>query len=117
MRKRRFNRFQMVMSIIAMLGAMVELPTAATAALAVALVAPAKTHAAADQTTHKSCAHCPKKACPDLGACLAKCFQILYSAVAKNCLPRLAVASRLAPAPSLLVTGKRIPPPFRPPST
>ena len=87
MRIRRFNRLRMVVGIVAMLGAIVELPTAAIATLSMAMAAPAAPHAAADQTSHKSCAHCPKKACPDLGACLVKCFQIMYSPLAKSCLP------------------------------
>ena len=117
MRIRCFNRLRMVVGIVAMLGAIVELPTAATAAVAMSIAGSTPTPAAADKMSHKPCTHCPKKACPDLGACLAKCFQVMYSPLAKSCLLGSAVASRVPPAPSRLVTGKRIPPPFRPPST
>ena len=47
MRIRRFNRLRMVVGIVAMLGAIVELPTAATAAVAMSTAPSAHTHTVA----------------------------------------------------------------------
>ena len=121
MRRGRFFRLCLVLGAVAMFGATIELPVAATTAVAKTMSAAKASTAAPDQkTSHKSakpCSHCPNKAGFDMGSCLVKCFQAFYSPAAKFVLLGFVVTSRgPPPALSLPAVGTSVPPSLRPPS-
>lgn len=104
--------------MIAMLGALIALPL--TTASALAMSKPMAAHATAhEMPCHKPakpCPHCPQKVCQDMGNCLVKCFQPLYSPVADEGLLGTMVGSRLSPGLSQVASSSLIPPLLRPPS-
>ena len=104
--------------MIAMLGALIALPMTASIALAMAgpMVAKSAAHEMPCHKPVKPCPNCPQKVCPDMGTCLVKCFQPLYSPVADEGLPGTMVSSRLSPALSQVATSSLVPPLLRPPS-
>ncbi len=120
--KRLYQRWTVVLGMIAMLGAVVAMPLSSTYALAMVSVS----HATAKHTTAKHempchkpakpCPECPQKVCPEMGTCLVKCFQPLSSPTAEVRIHRLAVASRVLPEPPQVAAGSLIPPLLRPPS-
>jgi hypothetical protein len=111
----RFHRWIGLLGMVAMFGAVIELPVAATAAVAMTtLKAPATT---VDHQPAKPCKHCPKKLAFDTAGCLVKCFQAFYSPAGKIVLKVSVIASRgPAPAPSQSASGTSFSPPLRPPS-
>src|SRR5688572_6556812 len=113
MRRRGLYQLSAMLSAIAMLGAVIEFPVAATAAIAMATgKAPAVEH-----QPSKHCTHCPKKLAFDTAGCLVECFQAFYSPVGKIVLKVSVIASRgPAPAPSQSASGTSFSPPLRPPS-
>ena len=117
-RKRIYHRLSVVLGMVAMLGALIALPL--TTASALAMSQPMAAHATAhEMPCHKPvkpCSHCPQKVCPDMGNCLGKCFQPLYSPVADVSLPGTMVSSRLFPGLSQVASSSLIPPLLRPPS-
>ena len=115
MRRCRFPRWIGLLGMVAMLGAVIELPVAATAAVAMTtLNAPATT---VDHQPSKHCTHCPKKLAYDMANCLVTCFQAFYSPAARVVLKVSVIASRAPPpAPSLSASGTSFEPPLRPPS-
>lgn len=118
MRNRIYHRLSVVLGLVAMLGALIALPM--TTASALAMSKPMAAHATAhEMPCHKPakpCPHCPQKVCPDMGNCLVKCFQPLYSPVADEGLPITMVNSRLSPGLSQVASDSLIPPLLRPPS-
>ena len=121
MRRGHFHRLWSVLGLVAMFGAVVELPAAATAAVVKTMgAASAPTEGSgqvAGPESPKPCSHCPKKVGFDLSGCLVKCFQAFYAPVAKMVLLGVAVTLRLSPpARSRPAIGTTVPPPLRPPS-
>ena len=104
-----------ILSAVAMLGAVIELPVAVTAAVAMATVKSRAT--TVDHQLTKPCTHCPKKLAFDMAGCLVKCFQAFYSPAATVVLKVAVIASR-APPPALSrpASGTAFSPPLRPPS-
>jgi len=105
--------------MVAMLGAAVVIPMTATKAFATSGAASwSMATDAGAMPCHKPvnpCPHCPQKACPDMGGCLAKCLQLLTlpaaAAVSRVPLASSRVLGVRSPAPS----GSLIPPLLRPP--
>ena len=116
-KKRTYHRLSAMLGMVAMLGALIAVPIAASTALAMA--GPMTATAAADEMPcHKPAKnptkHCPD--CPDMGTCLVKCFQPLSALVAETSLLGVVVAPRVLPEPSQIAPGSLIPPLLRPPS-
>jgi len=122
-RHRVYQRWSVVLGMLAMLGAIVAMPLSSTYALAMATSNQAMAeHTAAmkhDMPCHKPakpCPECPQKVCPEMGTCLVKCFQPLASPVGEMTVPGDVVSARVRPAVSQVSGGFLIPPLLRPPS-
>jgi hypothetical protein len=105
--------------MVAMLAALIALPMTTSSALAMSgpMAAKSTAHEMPCHKPAKACPHCPqKKPCADMGSCLVKCFQPLYSPVADETLPGMMVGSRVSPELSQTASGSLIPPLLRPPS-
>ncbi len=114
MKRSGLRRWFGLLGIVAFLGAVVEMPVASTAA--VAMTAKAKGSTASHQPA-KPCKHCPNKLPVDMGACLLKCFPAFYAPAANPTLKVSFVVSRASPpSPSRPVSGTSYPPPLRPPN-
>jgi len=120
-----------MLGMFAMLVALVAVPLASASVVAApgapdGMAAMDTAHAMADAAAeempcHRSappqhCPDCPQQACPNLGACLVKCFQTLSSPLTAIVLHRDVASSRIAPALSPARPGSLTPPLLRPPS-
>ena len=118
-RNRLFQRWFVVLGMIAMLGALIAMPLTSTYALAVAGAKTTTTAAMDEMPCHKPakpCPHCPQKVCPDMGSCLVKCFQSLSLPVSEAASARhYAEFAGLADL-SQVTSDSLIPPLLRPPS-
>jgi hypothetical protein len=117
LKNRLFQRWFLVLGMVAMLGAIIVVPV--TSALAAANTTSASSMGMGDTPCHKpakSCPDCPEKSCPSLSACLVKCFQKLSALPTEARLDRTTVSSRVWPAPSLVTASSLTPPLLRPPS-
>lgn len=116
---RFFQRWFVVLGMIAMFGALISMPLTSTYAFAMA-GAKATTTASMDEMPcpkpAKPCPHCPQKVCPEMGNCLVKCFQSMSPPVAEARLQRDVVDERVMIAPSRVTASSLIPPLLRPPS-
>lgn len=120
MRKRIYHRWFVVLGMLAMLGALVAMPMTSTFAMAVG-AAYADQSSADEMPCHRPakpahCPNCPQKMCPDMGTCLAKCFQQLVPPLTGGMPLGLLVAAKLAPEPSAVAASSLVPPLLRPPS-
>jgi hypothetical protein len=124
-RNRLFQRWFVVLGMVAMFGALMAVPMTASYALAMAGKTAATVSkvsmpaAAAEMPCHKPmkhCPDCPQKVCPEMGSCLLKCFQTLPQSVAEARLQRDVIDQRVMPAPTRVTPGSLIPPLLRPPS-
>jgi hypothetical protein len=119
-KKRLFQRWFVVLGMLAMLSALIAAPMSSTYALAMTGAAPAATsEAMADMPCHqpaKRCPNCPQKVCPDMGTCMVKCFQPLNMPVSETRLPAVRFSLRLSPASMQATAGSITPPLLRPPS-
>lgn len=124
-RNRLFQRWFIVLGMVAMFGALLSMPLTATYALAMVGTQPPVSHGMmmADakgempcQKPMKSCPHCPQKVCPEMGSCLVKCFQPLPVPASEARLYGDAITGRVAPMPVAVTAGSLIPPLLRPPS-
>jgi len=114
-----FQRWSLILGMLAMLGAGVVVPMTTAHAAA----KPGMTHSMSAGTKampcHKPgnpCPNCPQKACPDMGAgCLVKCSQPVASPAAAVFSYAPAVSSRLLSAPPQAVSGSLSPLLLRPP--
>jgi len=117
-----------ILSMVAMLGALVSLPLTATYALAMSGKMTAMTMEPAHHMDMsaakppmpcdgpvKHCPDCPQKVCPDMSSCLVKCFQPL-SPLAEAQFHGEITRDRVAPGHTLVTVGSLIPPLLRPPS-
>ena len=128
MRNRLFQRWFLVLGMLAMFGAVLSMPMTSTYAFAMsgkwavtaseshdpAMASMAKDMDCAKPANH--CPHCPQKFCPEMGNCLVKCFQPLSPPAAEALLQGIAPSERLTPAPTRVTAGSLIPPLLRPPS-
>jgi hypothetical protein len=116
-RNRLSKRWFAILSMVAMLAALVYVPLSTASALAIAS-APHMQASTGEMPCHKQAKHCPdcpQQSCPDMAACLAKCFQS-FSAPAPVEMARTFVASiRLRPALSRVPDTPSIPPLLRAP--
>ena len=79
-RNRLFQRWFVVLGMVAMLGALIAMPMTSTYAFAMAGAKTTATAAMGEMPCHKPakpCPDCPQKVCPEMGSCLVKCFQPL----------------------------------------
>lgn len=124
MRSRPFQRCSAVLGVLSMLGALLIAPISTPMALAMANATAHSKMAAstADETPchkpakQKHCPDCPQKACVDMTACLAKCFQPLAAPVTPVRVPELQARTAIRPGLSQTESGSLIPPLLRPPS-
>ncbi len=113
-----FQRWFVVLGMVAMLGALIVMPLTSTYALAMSGTTLATSMAMDDMPCHKpgkSCPDSPQKACPNMVACLVKCFQPLSAPVAEARLHDPVLSSRMLPAPPQVAAGSLVPPLLRPP--
>lgn len=124
-RNKLFQRWFATLGMIAMLGALISMPLAATSALAMAGTHTAVSHdmSMADakgempcQKPMKSSPDCPQKVCPEMGSCLVKCFQPLLAPISEARLSYDVIAERMVALPAAVTTGSLVPPLLRPPS-
>ena len=128
-----YERWCVVLGMVAMLGALVAVPLSASTAIAMAVAHDAHQavagkvgsiaekkempcHGQKSAAKIKHCPNCPDKACPDLGNCLIKCFQQMTAPVSYAHLLGDVVHARVAPSPSRVNASSLIPPLLRPPS-
>ncbi|MBY0560107.1 MAG: hypothetical protein K2Q04_09670 [Hyphomicrobium sp.] len=125
MTNRLFQRWFVVLGMVAMFGALISMPMTATYALAMSGQTSATSGdmsmlAAADEmpchNPMKHCPHCPQKVCPEMGSCLVKCFQPMPQPIAEARLQRDSVGQRVMPSPTRVTASSLIPPLLRPPS-
>jgi hypothetical protein len=128
-RTRPLYRWSLVLSLLALFGALAAVPLANTYALAMTATAQVgtpsnETRQASSGTTaalpcHKPgqpCPNCPQKVCPDMSTCLVKCFQTLAPLVAEARLYVTMRGLRMPQAPQQASHDTSIPPLLRPPS-
>jgi hypothetical protein len=120
-----YQRWSVVLGMIAMLGAIVSVPLAAAHALQMAASQHSQQTAAAkhDMPCHghkpakaKHCPNCPQKTCPDLANCLAKCLQQLTPLPIEAQLHGHMIRDGVVPAASQVSAGTLAPLLLRPPS-
>jgi len=127
-RNRLFQRWFVVLGMVAMFGALLSMPVTATYAFAMAGQASAMAtgdHAMDTASMPKDmdcakaakhCPNCPQKFCPEMGSCLVKCFQPLSPPAAEARLRGVVRSERVMPTPSRVTVSSLIPPLLRPPS-
>lgn len=125
MRHRFYHRWFVLLGLLAMIGALLSMPLAATYAYAMSGKASVSTSDAMpaqgdEMPCHKKmkkpCPNCPQKVCPEMGSCLVKCFQPLPAPVSEAGLRGDVIADRVAPAIYAVPPSSLIPPLLRPPS-
>jgi hypothetical protein len=116
---RFYQRWTVLLGLIAMLGAVVYVPLGAAYAFGTSGEQTLSMTASADDMpchhAAKPCPHCPQKSCADMGNCLLKCFEPMPAPVSEARFGGVAVRERIAPAPSSVATSFLIPPLLRPP--
>lgn len=113
---RLVQRWFLVLGVLAMLGAVFVFPV--TSAFAATNATSAGSMSMGDTPCHKPlkpCPECPQKSCPNMAACLVKCFQNLSALPTEVRLDRKTVSARVLPPPSLVTASSLIPPLLRPP--
>jgi hypothetical protein len=125
-KKRLFQRWSLILGLIAILGAVVTVPLTASSAMAKAdtmstMMASAMSSGGTtgEMPCHKApkhCPDCPQKGCSDLGMCVMKCFQSFYAPIVGAPLHAPIAAARVEPAPPEAAVDSLIPPLLRPPS-
>lgn len=125
MRHRFYHRWFVFLGLLAMIGALLSMPLAATYAYAMTGKASVSTSEAMpahgdEMPCHKKmkkhCPNCPQKVCPEMGSCLVKCFQPLPAPVSEAGLRGDVITDRVAPAIYAVPPSSLIPPLLRPPS-
>ncbi|MFA5956374.1 hypothetical protein [Hyphomicrobium sp.] len=127
-RNRLFQRWFLVLGMVAMLGALLSMPMASTYAFAMSaqstsMAADSHDTSMASMSKDMDCAkpanhcpNCPQKFCPEMGSCLVKCFQPLSPPAAEARLQGVVPRERVMPTPSRVTASSLIPPLLRPPS-
>jgi hypothetical protein len=112
MTQTRYQRWSLILGLIAMLGAVLAVPAAALAATANA--PSSETAVSSDMPCHKRLPDCPK-ACPDLASCIVKCLKT--QTPAPDAIELLAPKHEAPPAPAqqALLKPTDLPPILRPP--
>jgi hypothetical protein len=116
---RLFQRWSLILGMLAMLGAGVVAPMTTAHAVAKPGLTSSMSAAMQAMPCHKPanpCPDCPQKSCPDMGAgCLVKCSQLVASPAAVALSHTPVMGSRLLSAPQQAVSGSLTPPLLRPP--
>ncbi len=118
---RLYHRWFALLGMVAMLGALVAMPSSNTYAVGMAGKFDAAQSAADEMPCHKPsapmpCPDCPQKVCPDMSTCLVKCFQQFVPPLTGGHVGRATSAARLRPALSPVAASALVPPLLRPPS-
>lgn len=127
-RNRFCKNWCIILSMIAMLGALVSFPLTATYAFAMSgetsmtavdahtMNKSAISDAMPCHKAAKYCPGCPQKICPDMGNCLVKYFQPLSSPIGEQRQSlNKPIGERIIPVESRVTVGSQIPLPLRPP--
>jgi hypothetical protein len=121
---RLFQRWFVILGMVAMFGALLSMPLTASYAFAMAAATPAvsgdmaMSGPAAETPCQKPmnhCPDCPQKVCPAMGNCLVKSFQSLSPPAAEARLQGVVPSGRVMPAPMRVTASSLIPPLLRPP--
>jgi hypothetical protein len=115
---RLFQRWLVILGMVAMFGALISMPLTSTYALAMAGAATTTTSTMDEMPCHnpaKPCPDCPQKVCPAMGNCLVKSFQSLSPPAAKARLQGVMPSERVMPAQMRVTASSLIPPLLRPP--
>jgi hypothetical protein len=127
-RNRLFQRWFLVLGMVAMFGALLSMPMTSTYAFAMsgqsaAMGADSHDTSIASMSKDMDCAkpahhcpNCPQKFCPAMGSCLVKCFQPLSPPAAEARLQGVVPSERVMPTPSRITASSLTPPLLRPPS-
>jgi hypothetical protein len=112
MTQTRYQRWTLILGLIAMLGAVLAVPAAALAATAKA--PSSETAVSSDMPCHKRLPDCPKP-CPDLASCIVKCLKT--QTPAPDAIELLVPCHQAppAPAPQSLMEPTDLPRLLRPP--
>ncbi len=122
MKRGQLQRWFVMLGMVAMVGSLLVGPLASTTVQAAAASATLHTDASADMPCHKPakpskpCPNCPQKSCPDMGNCMVKCFQFVFSPVSEEETFGSPEPSQFTPAASQVTSGALTPPLLRPPS-
>lgn len=120
--KRHWHRRFILLSMLAMLGVVLNVPVSSSVALAMGMGSQAIDAQADAMPCHKPakpsnpCPDCPQKHCQDMSMCLAKCFQQIAAPRSDRHLRKAFATSKHIPVPSRQLTSTLVPPLLRPPS-
>jgi hypothetical protein len=118
-KRRLFQRWPLILGVLAMLGAGIIAPMTAAHAAAKPGITSSMSTGVDAMPCHKPanpCPDCPQKSCPDMGAgCVVKCSQLVAqpAAMALSYVP--VVSPRVPSAAPQAVSGSLTPPLLRPP--
>lgn len=116
-RNRLFQRWFLVLGMVAMFGALLSMPVTSTYAFAMSgqsagTAAGSQDGAMASMSKDMDCAktahhcpNCPQKFCPEMGSCLVKCFQPLSPPAAEARMQGVVPSERVMPTPVAVTAG------------